>query len=71
LTITALFALPGNPLMWVLILSEKLVFSAFFVLFAWQRATEDEVFDNLQRLLDPVTGRLNTMALLTRGLCAV
>ena len=33
-----LSALPGNPLMWVLILSEMLVFTAFFALYAGQRA---------------------------------
>lgn len=56
--------------MWVLILSEMLVFSAFFVLFAWQRAAETELFDVSQQLLDPVTGGLNTMVLLTSGLFA-
>jgi len=65
-----LSSLPGNPLMWVLILSEMLVFSAFFVLFAWQRAAETELFDASQRLLDPVTGGLNTMVLLSSGLFA-
>ena len=32
-----LAALPGNPLMWVLILSEIVVFAAFFGLFARRR----------------------------------
>ena len=65
-----LSSLPGNPLMWVLILSEMLVFSAFFVLFAWQRAAEPVLFDQSQQLLDPVIGGLNTMVLLTSGLFA-
>lgn len=56
--------------MWVLILSEMLVFSAFFVLFAWQRAAETELFDASQQLLDPVIGGINTMVLLTSGLFA-
>ncbi len=65
-----LSSLPGNPLMWVLILSELLVFSAFFVLFAWQRAAEPALFDASQQLLDPVLGGINTMVLLTSGLFA-
>ncbi len=56
--------------MWVLILSEMLVFSAFFVLFAWQRAIEPELFNQSQQLLDPVSGGLNTLVLLTSGLFA-
>ena len=65
-----LSALPGNPLMWVLILSEMLVFAAFFGLFAWLRVGEREVFDASQQLLDPVAGGLNTLVLLTSGLFA-
>lgn len=65
-----LSALPGNPLMWVLILSEMLVFAAFFGLFAWLRAAEREVFDASQQFLDPVAGGLNTLVLLTSGLFA-
>lgn len=56
--------------MWVLILSEMLVFSAFFVLFAWQRAADPELFNRSQQLLDPVSGGLNTMVLLSSGLFA-
>lgn len=63
-------SLPGNPLMWVFILSEMLVFSAFFVLYAWQRAADPALFNASQQLLDPLAGGLNTMVLLTSGLCA-
>ena len=56
--------------MWVLILSELLVFSAFFVLFAWQRVTDVALFNASQQLLDPVIGGLNTIVLLTSGLFA-
>lgn len=65
-----LSGLPGNPLMWILILSEMLVFAAFFSLFSWQRVTEQAVFDSSQQLLDPVVGGINTMVLLTSGLFA-
>lgn len=65
-----LSSLPGNALMWVLILSEMLVFSAFFLLFSWQRAVDTALFDASQQLLDPLVGGLNTMVLLTSGLLA-
>lgn len=56
--------------MWVLILSELLVFSAFFILFAWQRAADPALFNSSQQLLNPVSGGINTMVLLTSGLFA-
>lgn len=65
-----LSSLPGNPLMWILILSEMLVFAAFFGVFSWQRAAERALFDSSQQLLDPVLGGINTMVLLTSGLLA-
>ncbi|MDN3555830.1 cytochrome c oxidase subunit 3 [Halomonas maura] len=65
-----LSTLPGNPLMWVLILSELLVFAAFFALYAWQRALDPALFDAGQRQLDPLMGGLNTLVLLTSGLFA-
>ncbi|WP_108446404.1 cytochrome c oxidase subunit 3 family protein [Halomonas denitrificans] len=64
-----LSALPGNPLMWVLILSEMLVFSAFFALYAAERVGATALFDASQRQLDPLVGGLNTLVLLTSGLC--
>ena len=62
-----LSALPGNPLMWVLILSEMLVFAAAFGLYAWMRAADQSLFDASQQQLDPIVGGLNTMVLLTSG----
>lgn len=64
-----LSALPGNPLMWVLILSEVVVFTAFFALYAWHRAGDVAGFNVAQRELDPLMGGLNTLVLLTSGLC--
>ena len=64
-----LSALPGNPLMWVLILSELLVFMAFFTLYAAERAAQVALFDASQQDLDPLMGGLNTLVLLTSGLC--
>ncbi|MFV0278137.1 MAG: cytochrome c oxidase subunit 3 [Parahaliea sp.] len=65
-----LSSLPGNPMMWVLILSELAVFAAFFALFAWERARDPQLFNLSQSQLDPVAGGLNTLVLLTSGLCA-
>ena len=65
-----LSTLPGNPLMWVLILSEIVVFAAFFGMFAWLRAGDRDVFDTSRQLLDPVAGGIKTMVLLTSGLFA-
>jgi nitric oxide reductase NorE protein len=53
--------------MWVLIISELLVFSAFFILFAWQRAAEPALFNTAQQQLDPIIGGINTLVLLTSG----
>lgn len=64
-----LSTLPGNPLMWVLILSEMLVFAAFFALYAGQRALDPALFNASQQQLDPLLGGLNTLVLLTSGLC--
>ncbi len=63
-----LSALPGNPLMWVLILSELAVFMAFFVLYISERAAQVTLFNDAQQHLDPLVGGLNTMVLLTSGL---
>lgn len=65
-----LAGLPGNPLMWVLILSEMVVFAAFFAAFAWARAGEPALFEASRQLLDPLLGGLNTLILLTSGLFA-
>ncbi|WP_261397556.1 cytochrome c oxidase subunit 3 [Halomonas sp. DP8Y7-3] len=65
-----LSGLPGNPLMWVLILSELLVFAAFFGVFAWHRANAPQSFLLGQQHLAPLIGGLNTLVLLTSGLAA-
>ncbi|MFV0681083.1 cytochrome c oxidase subunit 3 [Ottowia sp.] len=65
-----LSTLPGNPVMWVLIISELLAFSGFFMLFAWERSRQPELFNLSQSQLDPIAGGINTLILLTSGLCA-
>lgn len=66
----ALSDLPGNPLMWVLIISELLVFGAFFAGFAFARIGEVAMFDASQAKLDRLIGGINTMVLLSSGLLA-
>ncbi|PLW77496.1 cytochrome c oxidase subunit 3 family protein [Cohaesibacter celericrescens] len=68
----ALDSLPGDPMMWVLIVSELLVFGAFFLSFAVSRVMEPDSFAQSQSLLDGVLGGINTIVLITSGfLCAL
>lgn len=62
-----LSALPGNPLMWVLILSELAVFGAFLAGFAGARVMQPQVFAESQAMLDRLYGGLNTLVLVTSG----
>ncbi|HZW03258.1 MAG TPA: cytochrome c oxidase subunit 3 family protein [Anaerolineaceae bacterium] len=63
----ALSTLPGNPLMWVLIISELLVFGAFFLGFGVARVLQPELFRAGQAMLDIRLGGLNTLILVTSG----
>ncbi len=65
-----LSALPGHPMMWILILSEILVFGGALIAFAGVRISEPEIFRQSQDHLDRLAGALNTMILVTSGLCA-
>jgi len=68
----ALDDLPGNPIMWVLIISELLVFGAFFLSFGVSRLLDPDTFAQSQSLLDGVLGGVNTIVLITSGLlCAL
>ena len=62
--------LPGHPMMWILIVSEILVFGGAFIAFAGARITEPEMFLQSQDKLDRLAGAINTMVLLTSGLFA-
>jgi nitric oxide reductase NorE protein len=62
--------LPGNPLMWVLILSELLVFGAFFVGFAVVRLLHPEMVLAGQATLSIALGGANTLILVTSGYLA-
>jgi nitric oxide reductase NorE protein len=65
-----LSALPGNPLMWILIISELLVFGAALVGYAGARAFDPAGFAAAQDELDRLAGTINTAVLLTSGLFA-
>ena len=65
-----LAGLPGNPIMWVLIASELLVFGAMFIGFASVRLTQVELFASSQDSLNRLAGAINTMVLITSGFCA-
>lgn len=62
--------LPGEPIMWVLIVSELLVFGAVLAAFLAVRATTPEIFAESQALLDREAGALDTLVLVTSGLFA-
>lgn len=57
-------------MMWILILSELVAFGAFFVVFAFVRLNEPELFRGAQAELDRFLGAVNTLVLVTSGLCA-
>lgn len=65
-----LSGLPGNPIMWILIASELVVFGAIFIGFGVARLAEPEVFAQSQDHLNRLAGAINTMVLVTSGFCA-
>ncbi len=62
--------LPGDLMIWVLIVSELLVFGAGIVAFLAVRTTDVVGFAEAQDLLDRTAGGINTAVLVTSGLCA-
>ncbi|MEZ5840951.1 MAG: cytochrome c oxidase subunit 3 family protein [Hyphomicrobiales bacterium] len=65
-----LSGLPGNPMMWILIASELLVFGGALIGFAGARVLDPQLFADSQSMLDRPIGALNTAVLLTSGLFA-
>ncbi len=65
-----LSGLPGNPIMWVLIASELVVFGAMFIGFGILRISEPDAFVESQNHLDRLAGAINTMVLVSSGFCA-
>lgn len=65
-----LATLPGDLMMWILIVSELLVFGAGLAAFLAVRVGDPSGFAQAQDQLDRVAGGINTAVLLTSGLCA-
>lgn len=63
----AFSSLPGNPMMWILILGEMVVFGALLVGFSVARALDPETFDQSQHHLHPLLAGVNTVVLVTSG----
>ena len=59
---------PGGYEMWLVIGGELLASSLFFILFAWYRGDQPELFARSQQLLDRDMGLANTIVLLTSSL---
>lgn len=62
--------LPGNPMMWILILSELAVFGAGIAMFAVARSFDPALFDASQAHLDRWLAGINTLILVTSGFLA-
>lgn len=62
--------LPGDLMMWVLIVSELLVFGGALLAFLAVRIGNVATFDADQALLDQTAGAVNTIVLVTSGFCA-
>jgi len=62
--------LPGELMMWVLIVSELFVFGAFLIVFLSVRIANPGQFAADQALLNQTAAAFNTIVLVTSGLCA-
>ncbi|MGF7209740.1 nitric oxide reductase NorE protein [Skermanella aerolata] len=62
-----LSGLPGNPMMWLLILGELVVFGVAFVGFSIAREFDPVTFEASRSQLDGVQGGVNTLVLITSG----
>ena len=62
-----LSGLPGNPMMWLLILGELVVFGVAFVGFSIARELDPATFEASRSQLDGVQGGVNTLVLITSG----
>ncbi|WP_347876550.1 cytochrome c oxidase subunit 3 family protein [Labrenzia sp. 011] len=66
----ALETLPGDLMMWVLIVSELLVFGAGLAAFLSVRITDPSGFSLAQARLSPTAAGINTIVLITSGFLA-
>jgi nitric oxide reductase NorE protein len=59
---------PGQPDMWVLVLFEALVFTAYFAVYLFHRSAHSGLFLRSQGYLNPWLGTLDTVLLLTSSM---
>ncbi len=60
---------PGDLAIWFFILAELLAFGVFFAAYAFARARNVELFNEMQQTLDRPAGALNTVLLITASWC--
>lgn len=60
---------PGDLAIWIFILAEMLVFGVMFVVYAFSRAHQVELFNASQLTLNRTAGAINTLALITSSYC--
>ena len=60
---------PGDLAIWFFILAELLAFGVFFAAYAFARAHNVELFNEMQQPLDRPAGALNTVLLITASWC--
>ena len=63
--VTVNIELPGDLVIWFLILLEITTFALMFLAFSWVRGYDKELFLAGQQILHPLAGFINTIALLT------
>ena len=62
---------PGDLAIWMFILAEMLAFGVLFVVYAFSRAQQVELFNAAQLTLSRTAGAINTLVLLTSSWCVV
>lgn len=63
----AFSSLPGNPMMWILILGELAVFGALLIGFSVARVLDPDTFSHSQAHLHRLLAGVNTLVLVTSG----
>lgn len=62
---------PGDLAIWIFILAEMAVFGVLFVVYAFSRAQQVELFNASQLTLSCTAGAINTLVLIASSYCAV
>ena len=62
---------PGDLAIWIFIFAELAVFGVLFLVYAFARSNNVELFNSSQELVDRTSGAINTIVLITSSLFAV